>query len=560
MLVPNPAPPEAIRGLNFPALYQRWTSAGACMFREVRIPVSSDYAFQQSWRVAKKAWLERGFSLRKVDGAWIVQQWLSVTPKGLILTPTGIQKLANTFTQGTLTLPSTAPELILSPLQAELESKLRNYQIEPARQLHRSLANGRSEWGYSGAVDLSDMGTGKTYMALAAALQTSRRIAVLCPSVGQAGWAKAFAHFGATPHFIGTYEAVRGSWRKEVVDSDEQGKFTWKDPNQIVLILDEAQAVRHDDTLTSRCCSAAIRQGIPIIVASATIALSPLEMRFAGRITGLHQGGDDWEKFLSLHGCVKTGGSWKWDHRTDHLKRIHQRLFPRRGCRVVKEDLGSECPETKIEVMRFDVPEGERLQREWKNVNELLERLEKQGMPKTQLIAARRAARMRAWRACEEALVEPVAEMALKEIASGRSVAVFMNFNDTRERMGELIGSKNGFYGGQSLKQRKFLEAEFQANRIYSLVSNIGAGGASVSLHDETGERARTAIIFPTDDLIKFQQSTGRVDRVGGKSLSLQYIVAVKGAMTEQIVQRTRRKMGALDSLNNGHKTKKQRF
>lgn len=560
MKVPDPAPPENIRGLTFPALHVKWTREGQRMFRECRIPLSSDHAFQQSWRTARRAWLERGFSLRNESGGWVVQQWLVAGPEGYQLTPSGIERLANTYTQSSLQLKEAVPELILSPLSAEIEGKLRGYQVAPARQLHRAIVNGRAEWGYSGAVDLSDMGVGKTYMALGAALQTGRQVCVLCPSVGQGGWSRAFAHFGAEPYFIGTYEAVRGSWRENIVSADSTGKFTWKNPSSIVLILDEAQALRHDDTLTTRCCAAAIRQGVPIIIASATVATSPLEMRFAGRITGLHNGDDDWRRFLSDHGCVKSGESWKWDGRIDHLKRIHGRLFPRRGCRVRKEDLGEECPETRIEVLRVDVPEGARLQKEWRDVADLIERLEKQRAPKQYIVTARRKARMAAWKACEMALVEPIAKLAKDDMQNGRSVAIFMNFNETRMRMGDLIGSHDGFYGGQPIKHRQQLERDFQANRIFSLVSNIGAGGASVSLQDLTGDRPRSAYIFPTDDVVKVVQATGRVDRTLGKTLSLQYIVCVRGAMTEEIVQRTRRKMGAIDSVNDGYKAAGGRF
>ena len=79
--------------------------------------------------------------------------------------------------------------------------------------------------------------------------------------------------------------------------------------NPSILILDEAQALRHDETLTVRCFSAAVRQGIPIIMASATIAIAPTEFRFAGRITGLHQGAQDFDKFLARHGCSRRTAS-----------------------------------------------------------------------------------------------------------------------------------------------------------------------------------------------------------------------------------------------------------
>lgn len=561
-VVRDPSPPVAVPGLILPPLHDKLVREGKCRFREVAITVNIDHAFRNSWKRHQQAWLERGFSIRQINGQWRLAQWLLVTPDGLTLTDIGKSTLARLGApvQQTLNLTEPTRVLELSPLPNGLEAKLRAYQITPARQLYRALMKGRQEWGYPGAVDFSDMGTGKTYSTLAAALATGRQVGVLCPSVGQQGWLRAFTHYGVEPLFISTYEAVRGAWRPHIATVDAQGKFTWAHPQEMVLILDEAQAVRHDGNLTVRCCSAAIRQGIPIIVASATIAVSPLEFRFAGRITGLHRGDDDWPRFLREHGCIETSrGNWKWDRKSHHLHRIHSRLFPFRGCRVRKQDLGEECPETVIEIIPFDMPECARIAQEWNDTNELLGRMAHQ-LDKRALLAMERKCRMKMWKRCENVLVPHVAKRVRADVADGKSVAVFMNFTECRMELSRLVGTRAGFYGGQNKHQRKHWEKEFQENREHILVSNIGAGGASVSLHDIHGERPRVSYIFPTDDVVKFYQATGRVDRVGGKRVSQQFLPCVKGAMTEEIVHRLRRKMMRIDILNDGARAGEARF
>jgi len=563
-LVPDSSPPVAIVGLTMPALHQKYTAAGKCMFREVGVPLPSEAAFRRSWAKDKRQWLSRGFSLRNHNGKWMLQQWLAITPEGLKLTTIGIERLEAASQpqpqQQALNLIPAEIHLDLPELSAEIVAKLRGYQVEPARQLYRALSKGREEWGYSGAADFSDGGSGKTYMDIAAALQLGKRIGVLCPSVGEAGWRKAFVHFGAEPHFISTYEAVRGAFRPHIATMDSMGKFTWKHPEDLVLILDEAQALRKEETLTVRCCSAAIRQGIPIIVASATIAISPLEMRFAGRVTGLHQGGDDWSRFLSAHGCVKQRSTWKWDMRHHHLQRIHSQLFPRRGCRVRKQDLGDECPETQIEVLPFDVPEGRKIEQEWKDTLEMIDRLQRQGMNQARAKIVEKQARMKMWQRCEMTLVPYIAARIRADLEEDKSVAVFMNFNESRIALSKLLNTNAGFYGGQPKSRRQYYEREFQANRIHVLVSNIGAGGASVSLHDERRERQRVSYIFPTDHVVQMEQATFRVDRVGGKSLSVQWIPCLKGAITEKMVARTRDKMLRISILNNGLEKAVSRF
>ncbi len=684
---------------QLPPLHKRRTREGICWYRS--FPAECFGPVNRFWTDYKnnpRQWVERGFSPHKDGTTWCVQQWL--TEKGC-LTTVAMERLAR------LIDPTVQQEMKLEDLEfacpalpEALEAKLYDYQRQPARQLLRALTNGKEEWGYPGAVDLSDMGchakgqlirmadgtkkrvedivvgesvaglngpqkvtslcrgtetmvqvipccddvepwtvnlshimtmwerdrhelvdipvlnvlfalladdepirlpwvmfndgnggepftygcslellppadfygfsldgdgrfflgcgtvthnTGKTAMSMAAALATGREIGVLCPVVGRAGWERMFRHFGAEPRFLETYEAVRGGWRPEIVSKRGDGNFWWKKPEDLILILDEAQAVRHDTSLTFEVCDNAIRQQIPMVIASATIATSPIEMRFAGRITGLHSGSHfDFERFLSTHGCYEQGRTWKWSGKNEFLQRIHGRLFPRRGCRVRKEDLGDKCPETVIEVLTLDVDGAEEIERHAKDAEELFARLRKSGVPESQIKMRENVARMALWQRTEDALVEAVAARARRDIANGRSVAIFMNFDRTRIKMAKLLGNAPGFHGGQPQHLRAKLEAEFQACRIHALVSNIKAGGASVSLHDTTGERPRSAYIFPTDRVVDMVQASGRVDRVGGQSVSEQWIPCVVGTVTERMVERTRRKMLSIGTINDG--------
>jgi hypothetical protein len=531
-----------------PQLEKRATAGGWRMFREITVPLALDNRFNTWWQTHRGAMTRAGWQITSHNGQSRLGQWLMLDGG---LTPIGLEKVARMDTPKQMALELEEPPLELEPLPAELEGKLRGYQVTPARQLYRALTHGMAEWGHPGAVDLSDMGTGKTYMAMAAAAATGRRIVVLCPVVGRAGWERAFAHFGIEPHFIGTYEGLRQGNRPHIAEQRLDGTFSWKRAGEIILILDEAQALRHDDTLNVKLCSAAILQRIPIIVASATVAISPVEMRFAGRITGLHRGGDDWARFLAAHGCVRRSASegWKWDGQMRHLSAIHARLFPRRGCRVRKEELGSECPETEIRVLPIQCAAAAEIEKKWKETLALLEQLKRQGKNTE---AVRRTCAMRMWQASEAALVPALAERVREDVRGGRSVAIFVNFTATRLGLGNLLKTNAGFYGGQNLRTRQHWESEFQADRQHILISNIGAGGASVSLHDVNGERPRTAYICPTDHVVQMEQATGRVDRVGGQSKSLQWIPCVAGTLSEQMVHRTRRKMLAISVLNNG--------
>jgi hypothetical protein len=544
--VVNTAPP--ITALSqLPSLYQRYMAEGICFFRKIPLSVfGSSTRFFNSWKSDPLAWVSRGYHIAQENGHWCVYQHLTQDHR---LTLNGLERRERLLVpkQPELELaPTTAP---LEPLPESLEKHLWEYQVTPARQLFRAIKHGDAEWGYPGALDLSDMGTGKTAQALAAAAATGRQIGVLCPVVGKMGWEWMANHFGVQLHFLETYEAVRGNWRSEIVSRRGDGQFWWKYPERFILILDEAQAVRHDSTLNFEVCSAAIRQRIPIIIASATVATSPLEFHFAGRIVGLHKGEDDWRRFLYQHGCIELNRKWKWDKDRRHLARIHGRLFPHRGCRVRKEDLGDACPETDIVVVPIDLPEAGEIHTQWEQTMRIFAQLKAAGKDTTW---REHQARMAVWKRSETLLVPYIARMMKNDLAAGRSVVAFLHFDDTRKRLGDLLGTHDGFFGGQTPAIRRRLEADFQANRIRVLVSNCGAGGASISLHDKTGDYPRSAYIFPGDQVVKLTQATGRVARVGSKSVSLQYIPCIKGTITERMVHSLRRKLLGISTLNDG--------
>lgn len=450
--------------------------------------------------------------------------------------------------------------LTLPEMPEDIARILRAHQVTPSRQLLRALENGEAEWGYPGAVDLSEVGVGKSYMDSAAALATGRQPITLCPSVGVAGWQRAFQVFGREPRFVGTYEAVRGGWRPQIGEF-KGAYFHWKDPSNAVLILDEAQMVKGKESMTTAAVGGAIIQRIPIIAASATLAATPLDMRIAGRITGLHTGGADWKRFLAETGCWydEKEGRWKWDsRRRDVLEEINGLWIPARGCRLTKAETGPQAGST-LRPLPLDCDDADSINADWADLQDKLKHMEhatdpqgRKRFPREVITATRRAGRMKNWKRTEIALVPAVAERVRQCVQEGKSVVVFFSFTEARERMGKLLKTRAGFYGGQSLKQRQRIEADFQAGRERILLCNIGAGGASVSLHDLTGEFPRETFIFPTDNPVKMGQAPGRVDRDGGLTHSLQWIPHIRGGLMEQMIKSTLRKLSQMKALNDG--------
>lgn len=439
----------------------------------------------------------------------------------------------------------------MNPLPHSLESKLRPYQVQPARQLFRALTCGAEEWGYNGGVDMSAVGVGKTAMDLAAMLATGNRVGVIAPPVGHDGWREMFGIFGAEPAWITSYEALRSGLRPQIARI-LNGRFHWQSEN-IGVILDEFQAGRNPDSLTTSCIEGLLAAKIPAIAASATLAISPIELFAAGQLVGLHKGDEDWRFFLASNGCRfdEVEQRWKFNQNLRHLHEIHAKIIPLRGCRVTKADMGPQFG-TTITVLPIAVPEGEEIEQQWKDANEVVDRLEQQGANKQYILNSRRCARIAIWKRCEMALVAPVAELIKRDLDEEKSVVVFFSFTESRLAMGRLLNRHEGFFGGQNAKIRSHYMKEFQNNKLHVLLSNIGAGGASVSLHDIHGKRPRVSYLFPTDNPVKMGQAPGRIDRAGGMSHSVQWIPCVAGTLSERMVAQTARKMARMAALNNG--------
>lgn len=429
------------------------------------------------------------------------------------------------------------------------------YQIPASNQLIRALKCGQEEWGYPGCADLSDVGTGKTAIDLNAMLAIGRKPIILCPKVGINGWLKMFQLFGAQPQFIDSYESCKLGFRPEVAIR-RGDSFTWRNAGEVGIILDECQAVKGQESLASLLIDGAIKDSIPIICASATLASSPLELRIAGQVTGLHQGGDDWLRFLAEYGCryKEDEDRWVWNRKDYLLQQLHHILIPKRGCRVTK-DMMTDQPGTTIRMLPIECEEGPAIQREWQSALDQLSKMAAKGYPKQVILNTRRTVRMRLWKKSEMALAPHIAARIKADLDAGNSVVAFFSFTDSREMVGKILNQRAGFYGGQTASQRNYYEREFQANRIRVLLNNIGAGGSSVNLQDTTGMYPRISYIFPTDSAVKMGQAPGRIDRAGGKSHSVQWIPCIAGGITEAMVRSTARKILAMGALNDGRAT-----
>ncbi len=551
-----------------------WRRVSIGIMREARIPRYADREWKALWHTKKLDFLLRGFAVKESNGEWFLQQWLQGSPGNWTLNEVGMNRLQAitsyrppAMVQALMPLPA---DMILPELPGGLEEKLFEYQRTPARQIFRALTQGKDEWGYPGAWDCSDMGTGKTYQSLAAALATGLEVGVICPKsvIGNArtgsGWHGAFAHFEQKPAFVLNYDSLRTGRSEWIKKTGVEGRpFEWTlDPDDVALIFDEAHLVKNV-SLNRRLAQAALRQGFRIIFISGTMAAQPTNLGATGVAVGLHNGTkESYAEFLRTHGCRKIGQEWKFNRAAGarHLVRIHGTVFPRRGARVRIDELGDRFPETQIMAQAVATDDTVAIAKAYEEAQALLAKLKAQGYSEEALSAAERIAYMKARRMSEIAKIPAIVEMAEAEIAEGRSVAIFTNFTEARERAMKELKTDCSVDGSQNTEQRNEALRRFQADEVRCIVLMSKAGGTGVSLHDVRGEFPRTAIICPDNDAVVLGQTLGRVHRAGGKSRSRQFIVYAEDTIEEGICNNVRAKLLSIASLNDGDLTPDKKF
>ena len=132
------------------------------------------------------------------------------------------------------------------------------------------------------------------------------------------------------------------------------------------------------------------------------------------------------------------------------------------------------------------------------------------------------------------------------------NISFFLNFDASIESCQNLIGEEVGLiWGKQTGAERQEIIRRFQADELRFVVCNVAAGGVGVSLHDLNGNFPRVALISPSWNAKDIIQVTGRVDRAGGKTPSIQRILFGEGTVEDEIRKSVNKKLANLQTLHN---------
>lgn len=499
-------------------------------------PVPEGHPFWAVWRRCKDEAKRLGYGVSMFKDQWSVTLWQDTSdtakPQPSAVSPT----------------PENLPTINTTGLLA--------YQIPSVQRLVASLSSRKA------VLDASDVGTGKTYSALAACRELNLKPLVVCPKSVIPSWQRAAKHFGLEIQAI-NYELVRRGglgYCSQHTDLRGHTSFSW-DLEAIgctALIFDEVHRCKAQSSLNSKLLIAAKRQDIPTLALSATAATDPTEMKAVGYLLDLFASPSEHWSWCLHNGCSKGRfGGIKFGGSESHLRSIHQSIFPSRGTRIRVADLGDAFPETQISTQLVSLNGNtEKLNEAYRLAEEAVERVRsKQATDSSHHLTLM----LRARQISEASKLPLLADMIEDSVESGLSVAVFLNFQDSIATLREAIAAKFGkefevsiIQGGQTSEERQAAIEAFQSDRARVIIANIQAGGVGVSLHDLNGKHARISLISPTWSAIDLRQTLGRVHRAGGKTKSLQRIIYAQGTVEEQVALKVQDKLDRLDQLNDG--------
>lgn len=453
--------------------------------------------------------------------------------------------------------------------------------LHPHQKRHlEALIAVMKAWG--AALDASDTGTGKTYVALALAKQMGVEAPlVLCPKSVAPSWRSVAHQMGLEPEVVG-YEKSRGALRyvtqadgsRKRISTSKWGhevffgngsKWVWDVPLDLV-IFDEAQRCGGMTSLNSKLLIAAKRQAKNVLCLSATAADDPRKMKALGFALELFDL-PNFKWWMLQHG-VKSGlwGGFSWAPKPEEqravMQKLHKALFPHRAARMVKKDIAG-FPETLIRTLLLEDADGKasRLLAEIEDLYRLrmiqaeeavsaLDHEEDEERPSSVLVEL-----LRRRQALEALKVPDLIELAV-DYSETSKVVVFCHFSDSILLLKEALEKRLKCHvpvidGSNTPGAREIIRQGFQTNQVPVLLCNAAAGGVGLSLHDPNGRVERTALICPGWSATQFKQIIGRVHRDGG-AFSQQILVGFEHTLEVEILRKLAVRANNLDTLNDG--------
>jgi len=410
----------------------------------------------------------------------------------------------------------------------------RPYQESGIGKLSQSLDK------YQAALDMSDMGTGKTWKALFIAQRQQRPVAIVCPAVTKAQWQDVARKLGVQIQICESYQkCIRGTAKGITKHGNKRKHFKFTVPQGTLWIFDEVHACRSSKSQNSKLLTDCVDAGYSVLMLSATPFEDTTQFKAIGHALKLVHRTKWWNWCLSVGGC-RPGrfGGMEYVGGEQFMGELRIQISDRTDRTCISEV--GDLPEFKLQTRMIH---GDNC----KAINQAYTELLATYMQETEHAIV---ARLRCRQIIEHEKIQQLYELAEEFLEAGQKVLHFVNFTDTVDTLQKLHGPTFGIVDGRVTGQkRQDVVDKFQAGKLDGLIVQLQSGGVGLNLQDTVGNAPRTAILNLTDSATLFRQATGRTFRDGSKSPCRFVVPLVAETVEEEIEQNLNRKFANLGSL-----------
>ena len=377
-------------------------------------------------------------------------------------------------------------------------------------------------------LDASATGTGKTYTAMALCALTGYSPIIVCPKSVIHVWQEVAAIFKVRADVFSYEEVISG--KTHVYD-----KVTWRLAGHQMIIFDEAHRCKNTNTLHSTLLMSLKDRRVKILLLSATIADTLTAFSNFGCLMGFYGSPSRFNRWIK-HSAT--------DLKLPLMAALNRCIFPKHGSRMRFKNQEESILQAKC----FNMNNADKIAEQYEIIEGCYEYRKEQTLGAGSTLARI----VRARQAIEILKVPTFLDLIRINRQKGRSVVMFVNFNETLHLLARELKVTCLIHGEQTMEERIAAVSAFQANREKIILCNIRAGGTGISLHDLHGNHPRVSLISPTWSAQDFLQCQGRIDRVCAKTQSTQKIIFCAGTIEKRICDTLKKKIGNLSLLNDG--------
>jgi len=327
-----------------------------------------------------------------------------------------------------------------------------------------------------------------------------------------------------------------------------------------VIIGDEIQACKNENTLQAKIMLEYVKQGGQVIVGSATPFTRVSEGRFCTLAIKPHVEGFghikdlNWQHFSNV---IAGSRSCPTDWNSEAVERLTRVLEP--NIVRVKNVKFAKRTITHCKLIDFACEEDSQWYSE--AYTDYLEELSKIDKDEPGGVAAIWVAQTKFRIRCETIKAPYLARIAYEVVnEQDKQVILASNYvnplNLIKAKLLELGVNDNEIsiiIGGQSTKVRQENITKYQTGKAKYCLFTLKSGGVGLSLHHYLKNadtcKPRYVILPPTWSAIELVQALGRAHRINSISTTHQDIVWFRGTIEEEVATKVSRKLGCLREL-----------